>query len=69
MADRITIEAGADAYLMKHIRKQMPASGKLILVEAVIAGRNESHFSKFLDLEMRVAPTPGMSCVLEASPK
>lgn len=64
---------GADAYVMKHIlhdwsdkesvkimkqiRKRIPAHGKLLLIEAVVAGRNEPHFSKFLDLEMLVVTT------------
>lgn len=64
---------GADAYMMKHIlhdwsdkegvqimkqiRKRIPSHGKLLLIEAVVAGRNDPHFSKFLDLEMLVVTT------------
>lgn len=64
---------GADAYVMKHIlhdwsdkecvqilkqiRRRIPGHGKLLLIEAVVAGRNEPHFSKFLDLEMLVVTT------------
>lgn len=65
--------AGADAYMMKHIihdwseeesikimkniRAKIPAHGKLLLLEAVIPGRNVPHFGKFLDIEMLVVTT------------
>ncbi len=67
------IPTGADAYIMKHIihdwsddeavailaniRKVIPATGRLLLVETVIPARNEAHFSKILDLEMLVLTT------------
>lgn len=65
-----SIPSGADAYLMKHIihnwsddeartiirniRKVIPATGKLLLIERLIADRNFPHSSKFVDLEMLV---------------
>jgi len=64
---------GADAYILKHIihdwsddeavtimaniRKVIPPTGRLILVETVIPSRSEAHFSKVLDLEMLVLTT------------
>lgn len=67
------VPGGADAYVMKHIvhdwsdaeaiqimkniRANIPASGKLLLVEHVIPAPGVPHFSKFLDLEMLVATT------------
>lgn len=67
-----SVPAGADAYLLKHIihdwdderavtilrnvRKAIDASGRLLLVEAVIAPGNEPSFGKLLDLEMLVIP-------------
>ncbi len=68
-----TAPEGADAYVMKHIihdwsdeesrtilkriREKIPAHGKLLLLESVVPGPNEPHFSKFLDLEMLVVTT------------
>jgi len=65
------VPAGAETYMMKHIihdweekdcakilghiRKVIPESGKLILLETVITKPNVPHFSKLLDLEMLVA--------------
>jgi hypothetical protein len=64
--------SGADAYVMKHIihdwddeasmkilkhiRKQIPADGRLILLETVVTPPGDRNFSKVLDLEMLVAP-------------
>ena len=65
-----SVPAGGDAYVMKWIihdwddeksntilkncRSQMPANGKLILVDSVVPETNEPHFSKFIDLNMLV---------------
>jgi len=67
-----SIPAGADAYLLKHIihdwddersiailknvHAALPARGKVLLVEIVIAPGNEPHFGKIQDLEMLVSP-------------
>ncbi len=67
-----SVPAGADAYMMKHIlhdwndelsvrilrhiRAVIPATGRLLLVEAVVPPGNEPHPSKWLDLEMLVNP-------------
>jgi hypothetical protein len=64
------VPAGGDAYIMKwiihdwddqksntilkNIRNQIPANGKLILVDCVVPETNEPHFSKFIDLNMLV---------------
>ena len=66
------VVAGGDAYLMRHIihdwtdeqsttilqniRKVIPPSGKLLVVEMVIPSGNEPHFGKLLDLNMLVIP-------------
>jgi hypothetical protein len=66
------VPAGADAYILKHIihdwdderalailkniRKVIQPSGRLLLVEVVIAPGNEPSFGKLLDLEMLVIP-------------
>ncbi len=66
------IPAGADAYILKHIihdwdderalsilqniRKVIQPSGRLLIVEVVIAPGNEPSFGKLLDLEMLVIP-------------
>jgi hypothetical protein len=66
------VPAGADAYMLKHIihdwdderalailrniRKAMQPSGRLLIVEVVIAPGNEPSFGKLLDLEMLVIP-------------
>ena len=68
----VDVPAGADAYIMKHIihdwddaralqilkniKRVMKASGRVLLVEAVITPRNERDFGKFLDIEMLVSP-------------
>lgn len=65
-----SVPAGGDAYIMKWIihdwdddraitilkncRAQMPANGKLILVDCVVPEGDEPHFSKFIDLNMLV---------------
>jgi hypothetical protein len=65
-----SVPAGGDAYIMKWIihdwddeksntilrncRSQMPANGKLILVDCVVPETDEPHFSKFIDLNMLV---------------
>ncbi len=67
-----TVPAGADAYILKHIihdwdderalailrniRKSIQPSGRLLVVEVVIAPGNEPSFGKLLDLEMLVIP-------------
>lgn len=64
------VPAGGDAYILKwiihdwndeqsiailkNIRKQIPANGKLILVDSVVPDTPEPHFSKFIDLNMLV---------------
>ena len=64
------VPEGGDAYIMKWIihdwdderaitilkncRNQMPANGRLILVDCVVPETNEPHFSKFIDLNMLV---------------
>lgn len=64
------VPADGDAYIMKwiihdwddqksktilrNIRNQIPAHGKLILVDCVVPETNEPHFSKFIDLNMLV---------------
>lgn len=64
------VPAGGDAYIMKWIihdwddekantilrncRNQMPANGRLILVDCVVPESDEPHFSKFIDLNMLV---------------
>ena len=66
------VPEGADAYMLKHIihdwndersaailrniRKAMDGSGRLLIVEVVIAPGNEPSFGKLLDLEMMVIP-------------
>jgi hypothetical protein len=67
-----TVPAGADVYLMRHIihdwndeqcrtilrhcRKAVPSSGRLLLVESVIPPGNEPSFAKLLDLTMLAIP-------------
>ncbi len=67
-----SVPAGADAYMMKHIihdwdderslqilkniHRAIPAHGKVLLVEMVIAHGNEPHFGKIQDMEMLVSP-------------
>jgi O-methyltransferase domain len=67
-----SVPAGADAYLLKHIihdwdderalailrniRKAIHPSGRLLIVEVIIAAGNEPSFGKLLDLEMLVIP-------------
>ena len=64
------VPAGGDVYIMKwiihdwddqksntilrHIRNQIPANGRLILVDCVVPETNEPHFSKFIDMNMLV---------------
>ena len=64
------VPAGGDAYvlkwiihdwddekslrILKNIRKEIPLSGKLILIDCVVPESNEPHFSKFIDLNMLV---------------
>jgi hypothetical protein len=66
------VPAGADGYMLKHIihdwdderaltilqniRKAIQPSGRLLVVEVVIAPGNEPSFGKLLDLEMLVLP-------------
>lgn len=65
-----SVPGGADAYILKwiihdwnddlsikilrNIRAQIAAEGRLIVVDAVVPETNEPHFSKFLDLNMLV---------------
>jgi hypothetical protein len=65
-----SVPAGGDAYIMKWIihdwndelatkilkncRNQMPANGRLILVDCVVPETDEPHFSKFIDVNMLV---------------
>lgn len=67
-----SVPPGGDAYLMRHIihdwndeqcqtilrhcRKVVPASGKLLLIESVIPRGNEPCFAKLLDLTMLAIP-------------
>jgi len=67
-----SVPEGADAYLLKHIihdwdderalailrniRKAIQPSGRLLIVEVLIAPGNEPSFGKLLDLEMLVIP-------------
>lgn len=67
-----SVPAGGDAYLLRHIihdwydpesetilrniRKVIPASGRLLLVESVIPPGNAPFWGKFLDLTMLVIP-------------
>jgi hypothetical protein len=67
-----TVPPGGDAYLMRHIihdwndeqcrtilrhcRKVVPATGKLLLIESVIPPGNDPSFAKLLDLTMLVIP-------------
>jgi len=65
-----SVPGGGEAYIMKWIihdwsdelatsilkncRAQIPANGKLILVDSVVPETDEPHFSKFIDLNMLV---------------
>ncbi len=67
-----SVPAGADTYMMKHIihdwddersttilkniHKVIPADGRVLIVEMVIAPGNEPHFGKIQDMEMLVSP-------------
>jgi ubiquinone/menaquinone biosynthesis C-methylase UbiE len=67
-----SVPDGADAYIMKHIihdwddersiailkniKRAMKPTGRVLLVEAVIADGNNQDFGKLLDLEMLVSP-------------
>ena len=62
----------ADCYILKHImhdwydeknekilrniRASMPETAKILIVDAIVPGPSEPHFSKFLDLEMLMLP-------------
>ncbi len=66
------IPVKADIYLLKHIihdwyddkcekilrniRENMPADGKVLIIETVVPEGNVPHFSKVIDLEMLVSP-------------
>ncbi|MDQ1523266.1 MAG: hypothetical protein QOE47_1190 [Pyrinomonadaceae bacterium] len=68
----VSVPAGADAYLMKHIihdwddaralsilrncHRAMPDDGRLLLVEMVVPAGNEPHLAKIQDLEMMLSP-------------
>lgn len=63
-----SVPAGGDAYIMKHIihdwdderaglilrniRRVLPADGRVILIEAVVAPGNQPDLAKFIDVEM-----------------
>lgn len=67
-----SIPVRADAYVLKHIihdwyddkcqgilrniREQMPDDARVLIIDALVPGPNEPHFSKFLDLEMLMLP-------------
>ncbi len=67
-----SVTPGADAYLMKyiihdwvddgankilsHCRKGITSGGKLLVVDRVVGPRNQFDITKFMDLEMLVAP-------------
>ncbi len=69
-----SVPSGGDTYLMKHIlhdwsdeqcvqilrhcRRAVPAAGRLLIVDAVIAPGNDPGFEKLLDIEM-IAVTEG----------
>ena len=40
--------------ILRNIRNQIPANGRLILIDSVVPETNEPHFSKFIDLNMLV---------------
>jgi hypothetical protein len=40
--------------ILENARSAMAPGGKVALLECVVTGRNEKHFSKFLDIEMIV---------------
>ena len=62
----------ADIYMLKHIihdwydeknqvilgniRNNMPDAAKILIIETVVPGGNDPHFSKIIDLEMLAAP-------------
>ena len=68
----VSVPAGGDAYIMKHIihdwdderaltilrniRQAMKPGGRVLVVEAVIADGNGQDFGKLLDIEMLVSP-------------
>jgi ubiquinone/menaquinone biosynthesis C-methylase UbiE len=68
----VSVPAGGDAYIMKHIihdwddersltilrniKRAMNPGGRVLLVEAVIADGNGADFGKLLDIEMLVSP-------------
>ena len=68
----ISVPAGADAYMMKHIihdwdderalnllkniKQAMNPNGRVLLVESVIADGNNQDFGKLMDIEMLVSP-------------
>ena len=68
----VSIPVRADIYMLKHIihdwsdekcrqilrniSKSMPHNAKVLIIDAVVPGPGEPHFSKFLDLEMLMLP-------------
>ena len=68
----VSVPAGADAYMMKHIihdwddersltilriiKQAMNADGRLLLIESVVADGNNQDFCKLMDIEMLVSP-------------
>ena len=68
----VSVPAGGDAYLMKHIihdwddersltilrniKQAMSPDGRVLLVESVIADGNKQDFTKLMDIEMLIAP-------------
>jgi len=67
-----SVPVTADCYMLKHIihdwyddkcqailgniRLVMPDDAKVLIIDAIVPGLNEPHFSKFLDLEMLMLP-------------
>jgi len=67
-----SIPVKADIYMLKHIihdwsdekcrvilgniRESMPEDGKVLIIDAVVPGPGQPHFSKYLDLEMLMLP-------------
>lgn len=45
-----------DEKILRNIRASMPDSAKLLIIDAIVPGPGEPHFSKFLDLEMLMLP-------------
>jgi len=42
--------------ILRNIRNEMPGDARVLIIDAIVPGPNEPHFSKFLDLEMLMLP-------------